>query len=218
MKINRKLFIGSVICFIAFMIFTFLVENVGVMQIGPQSGEVGFATINKSIADNLPYNEMMYDINKGLGYWAILTVAIFVLFSIMQLFIRKGFLKIDKDLFILCGMYIGVFLSYIIFDKVIINYGPIILKVEPEASYPASNIMMSVAFMLAAIQQFSMRLKKESTRKKVIVICGLVMIGIIVTCILSGVYWMTDIIGALLLSAAWFLLYFGAIKTIYPNK
>ena len=218
MKENKKLFIGSACCFVLFIIFTLLVKNVGVMPVGPQNSEVGFASINKAVSDSLPYNDFMYNLSEVLGYIAILSVAFFGLFGIMQLFIKKGFSKVDKDLYILCGLYAGVLACYILFEKIIINYRPVILEGELEASYPSSHTMMSVAFMLAAIQQFSMRLKKESTRRIVIISCAALGIGVILTRLLSGVHWLTDIIGAVILSTAWFLLYFGMIKTIYPNK
>ena len=218
MNSNKKMFIGSAVCFAIFVLFTILVKNVDVMPVGPQFSAVGFASLNKAVADSLPYNEFMYDVSEVLGYLAILTVGIFGLFGIMQLFIKKGFKNVDKDLYILCGLYVCVLASYVIFEKVIINYRPVMIEGELEASYPSSHTMMSVTFMLAAIQQFSMRLKKANTRRLIIAACGVIGIGIIVTRFLSGVHWVTDIIGAVLLSVAWFLMYFGAIRTIYPQK
>ena len=218
MNSNKKMFIGSAVCFLLFVLFTILVKNVNVMPVGPQFSSVGFASINKAVAESLPYNEFMYDVSEVLGYLAILTVGIFGLFGIMQLFIKKGFKNVDKDLYILCGLYVCVLVSYVIFEKIVINYRPVIIEGELEASYPSSHTMMSVTFMLAAIQQFSMRLKKANTRRLVIAACSIIGIGIIVTRFLSGVHWVTDIIGAILLSIAWFLMYFGAIRTIYPKK
>lgn len=218
MNSNKKMFIGSAVCFAIFVLFTILVKNVDVMPVGPQFSAVGFASLNKAVADSLPYNEFMYDVSEVLGYLAILTVGIFGLFGIMQLFIKKGFKNVDKDLYILCGLYVCVLASYVIFEKVIINYRPVMIEGELEASYPSSHTMMSVTFMLAAIQQFSMRLKKANTRRLIIAACAVIGIGIIVTRFLSGVHWVTDIIGAVLLSIAWFLMYFGAIRTIYPQK
>ena len=218
MNSNKKMFIGSAVFFAMFVLFTILVKYVNVMPVGPQNSEVGFASLNKAIADSLPYNEFMYDVSEVLGYLAILTVGIFGLFGIMQLFIKKGFKNVDKDLYILCGLYVCVLSSYVLFEKIVINFRPVIIEGELEASYPSSHTMMSVTFMLAAIQQFSMRLKKANTRRLIIAACAVISIGIIITRFLSGVHWVTDIIGAILLSVAWFLMYFGAIRTIYPKK
>ena len=195
-----------------------MVKYIGVAPVGPENSKVGFATLNKAISDNLPYNDLMYNLSEVLGYVAILTVGIFGLFGIMQLFIKKGFTKVDKDLYILCGLYACALLTYIVFEKVIINYRPVILEGELEASYPSSHTMLAVTFMMAAIQQFSMRLKKEKSRQMVLIACALVGIGVIITRIISGVHWITDIIGSILVSLAWFMLYLGMIATIYPDK
>ena len=107
---------------------------------------------------------------------------------------QKGFKNVDKDLYILCGLYVCVLASYVLFEKIVINFRPVIIEGELEASYPSSHTMMSVTFMLAAIQQFSMRLKKANTRRLIIAACAVIGIGIIITRFLSGVHWVTDII------------------------
>ena len=195
-----------------------MVRNIDVAAVGPQESEVGFATLNKAVSDNLPYNDLMYNLSEILGYVAILTVGIFGLFGIMQLFIKKGFGKVDKDLYVLCGLYACALATYIVFEKMIINYRPVMLEGELEASYPSSHTMLAVTFMLAAIQQFSMRLKPEKTRMIVMAACALVGVGVIVTRIISGVHWITDIFGSVFISLAWFMLYLGVINTIYPDK
>lgn len=218
MKENKKYFITAGVMFVLFIIFTILVSLVDVQAIGPQNSEVGFATINGKIASSIQYNESIYKLSEVLGYFAILTVGIFGLFGVMQLFIKKGFTKVDKDLYILAAMYAGVLVCYVIFEKVIINYRPVILEEGLEASYPSSHTMMSVAFMLAAIQQFSMRLKDSIVKKIILVACFVIGAAIIVTRFLAGVHWLTDIIGGVLLASAWFMLYYSIIRTIYKDK
>jgi len=219
MKETKNYFLISGILFIAFIIFTVMVSFVDVQAIGPQNSEVGLASINKPVADGLAYNKAMYDISEVLGYFAIFTVGIFGLFGAMQLFIKKGFSKVDKDLYALAGMYACVLASYVLFEKLVINFRPVILEEGLEASYPSSHTMMSVAFMLAAMQQFSMRLKKNAMARVIIpIFCGIIGVGIIVTRLLSGVHWFTDIIGGVLLASAWFMLYYAIIRTIYKDK
>ena len=218
MKDNKKYYISAGVLLVVFVIFTLLVKIVDVQAIGPEGSEVGFASINQAISAGLPYNEIMYKISEVLGYLAILTVGIFGLFGVMQLFIKKGFANVDKDLYILAGLYVCVLASYVVFEKIIINYRPVILEEGLEASYPSSHTMMSVAFMLAAIQQFGMRLKKTKVKNIVLAICTLIGIGIIITRLLSGVHWITDIVGGVLLASAWFMLYYSIIRTIYKEK
>ncbi len=218
MKENKKYFITAGVMFVLFIIFTILVSLVDVQAIGPQNSEVGFATINGKVANSLQYNESMYKVSEILGYLAIVTVGIFGLFGVMQLFIKKGFTKVDKDLYILAGMYAGVLASYVLFEKLIINYRPVVLEEGLETSYPSSHTMMSVAFMLAAIQQFSMRLKDTIVKKIIIIACYAIGAGIIITRLLSGVHWLTDIVGAVLLALMWFFIYWAIVRTIHKDK
>ncbi|MCR5798505.1 MAG: phosphatase PAP2 family protein [Lachnospiraceae bacterium] len=215
---TKKYFIISAILFVAFIIMTYLAATYDVQAIGPQGSKVGFAAINGPIAQKLPYNDLAYTLSEVLGYLAISTVCIFGLFGVMQLFIRKGFKKVDKDLYALLGLYVLVLIIYIIFEKLIINYRPVILEEGLEASYPSSHTMLSVAFVSAAFQQFSVRLKKRSTRNTVLVLCAIDGVAMVICRILAGVHWFTDIIAGVLVAAACFMLYLGVFKTIHNGN
>lgn len=220
MKENKKYYIISGVLFIIFAIFTVLVKSVDVQIFERTNSEIGFASINIPFANSLQFNESIYKISEYLGYIAIVTVGYFGLFGVMQLFMKKGFTKVDKDLYALAGLYAALLVCYVVFDKVVINYRPVIIDIEEglEPSYPSSHTMMSVGFMLAAIQQFSMRLKKSTVKTIIIAVCALVGVGIIVTRFLAGVHWLTDIIGAILLASSWFMLYYSVVRTIYKDR
>lgn len=218
MKDNRKYFIISAILFVLFVVFTFLVKTVDVQAVGPQGSEVGFATINKAVSDAIGYNESIYKVSEILGYLAIGTVIIFGLFGVMQLYYKKGFKNVDKDLYALCGLYALCLIVYVVFEKIVINYRPIILEEGLEPSYPSSHTILAVAFISAAIVEFRVRLKAKKTRTIVVSLCVLDGIGVVLTRMLSGVHWLTDILGSLLISGACFVLFLGAFKEILANK
>lgn len=218
MKENKKFIIISAILFVVFAVFTYLVKTVDVQAIGPQNSEVGFAKLNGAVANAIGYNDFFYSLSEVLGYLAIGTVLIFGLFGVMQLFIRKGIGKVDKDLFVLLGLYVLCLLIYVVFEKVIINYRPVILEEGLEASYPSSHTMLAVAFISAAISQFGARFKNEKTKKTVLALCILDGIGVVVCRILAGVHWLTDIIGAIFIALACFFLYFAIFKTVIDKK
>lgn len=205
MKKEKNYVLMAVALFVIFVIFTILVKVINVQAIGPEGTSVGFASLNKLFIDAIGYNDFMYTISTVLGYLAILTVPFFGLFGLMQLKMKGGFKNVDKDLYVLAGFYVVVLASYVFFEKVIINYRPIILDEGLEASYPSSHTMMAVSFMLAAAHQFSVRLKKNN--KAFVIACVVIMIGIIVGRLFSGVHWLTDIIGAVILALAWFYAY-----------
>ena len=218
MSKSKKCFITSGILFIAFIVFTYAVTVCDVQPIGPQNSKVGLATINKAVADALQYNDLCYKLSEVMGYIAISTVIIFGLFGLMQLFIKKGFKNVDKDLYALLGLYVVVLGIYVLFENVIINYRPIIIEGELEASYPSSHTMLSIAFLSAAILQFSARLKKKSTRLIVISICAIDGIGMILCRILAGVHWISDILAGVIIALACFMLYMGIFINITEKK
>lgn len=215
---KRKYFLISAMLFAAFVIFTVLVKTVDVKPIGPENSEVGFATINGAVANVLGYNDFFYNLSEVLGYLAIGTMLFFGLFGVMQLFIKKGISKVDKDLFVLLGLYVLCLAIYLVFEKVVINYRPVILDEGLEASYPSSHTMLAVAFICAAISQFSARLKNPGTRKIVLIACAVDGIGVIICRVLAGVHWITDIIGAILIAGACFFLYYGIFKIVLEKK
>lgn len=218
MRENKKYFIISALLFIAFIVFTVLVKTVDVAAVGPQGSEVGFSTINKAVSDAIGYNESIYKISEILGYLAIATVLIFGLFGVMQLYYKKGFKNVDKDLYALAGLYALCLVVYAIFEKVVINYRPVILEEGLEASYPSSHTILAVAFISAAIAEFSVRLKAKKAKIIVVTICALDGVGVILTRFLSGVHWLTDIIGSLLISGACFVLFLGVFKIVIEKK
>lgn len=218
MEKSKKYYFISVISFIVFIVFTLLVKYVDVQAIGPQGSSVGFATLNGAVAAKLPYNDLMYSISEVLGYLGMSTCLIFGLFGVMQLVIKKGIKKIDKDIIALGVFYVAVLCTYVIFEKVVINYRPIILEQELEASYPSSHTMLAVSFLVVAIRQFSARLKTSKTRMIVLICCVADMLGIIVCRLSSGVHWLTDILGAIFIALAWAMLYCGVFETIMDKK
>ena len=153
----------------------------------------------------------------GVGLWGIddgLAIVIFGLFGLMQLYYKKGFKNVDKDLYALCGLYVLCLVIYAVFEKVIINYRPVILEEGLEASYPSSHTILAVAFISAAVVEFNARLKAKRVRTVVVSLCILVGIGVVVTRFLSGVHWLTDIVGSILISSACFVLFWGVFNIL----
>ena len=119
---------------------------------------------------------------------------------------------------ILLGIALCIATCIVGFEKVVINYRPVILDEGLEASYPSSHTMLAVAFICAAISQFSARLKNPGTRKIVLIACAVDGIGVIICRVLAGVHWITDIIGAILIAGACFFLYYGIFKIVLEKK
>ena len=136
MSKKKNLIICVILALIAF-IYTLLVKYVDVQAIGPNGSSVGFAGINKAISGLLGTHMSLYKLTEYLGYLALLFAFNYALIGILQLFKRKSLLKIDKEIIILGVFYIIVIGLYVFFEKVIINYRPVLIDgvLEPAHEY-----------------------------------------------------------------------------------
>lgn len=105
------------------------------------------------------------------------------------------------------GFYIIVILIYIFFEFVVVNYRPIILYKNPEASYPSSHTMIVICITLTAIRNFNYYFKRYAKNYKPLLIIfnglsALIAVVTVVGRLVSGVHWFTDIVGGLILSFA----------------
>ncbi len=74
-------------------------------------------------------------------------------------------------------------------------------------AYPSSTTMLVLCVMLPAILQFNIRIKNKWLRKTVACLLSTFMIFMVMGRLLSGVHWLTDIIGGVLVSAGLVTMY-----------
>jgi undecaprenyl-diphosphatase len=203
---KKKLIIIGTLLLLMSLVFTFLIAKVDLRVIKPEIPAVGFSTINSKLT--FDYNETIYKISEYLGYVALLIPVCYALYGFTQLVKGKSFKKVDKELYVLAGFYAIVLALYIIFDKLAINYRPVILDEGLEASFPSSHTLMSLCFTISAIIVNKTLFKdKFKVLNVLLIILG---IAIVLTRYISGVHWFTDIVGSILISST-LLTYFKAI-------
>lgn len=215
-RTNITLYLG-VILLILSILFTFAVTIIDVRAIGPNGTSVGFAGINGAIAEKIGYNHILYKLTQLLGYLAIVIFAFFAICGFVQLLKRKSLFKVDRSILVMGYMFLLLFLLYILFDKVAINYRPLLLPGETvlEASYPSSHTMLAVCVFGAALIDLKQRL---GTAKAYNIIKWMMVVLIVVTVLgrlFSGAHWFTDIIGGLLISGT--LISFYAAFSMGPH-
>ena len=153
MKIRKKYrkFADAVILLAAALLFTLLVKVVDVQPIGPQETSVGFAKVNKAFADLIGTNMLLYKLTQLLGYAALAVVAFFGFGGMMQLVKRKSLLKVDRELLGAGVLYAVVLALYVAFEKLIVNYRPVIMPDEtvPEASFRHRTLCLHALFSAA---------------------------------------------------------------------
>lgn len=214
MKKSKSLII-SIGLFIIFVIFTILLKIVDVKGIGPNDSKVGFAFLNGHFQMLIGYNRALYKITEVLGIASLLIVLIYGLIGLIELVKTKSFKTVDKNLYKLLAFYIIVLIFYVFFEKVIINYRPVLLITNNyllEPSYPSSHTILSLCVCGSAIIVNKNLCKKYNFLKIVSIISLVLMFLIPIGRLFSGVHWLTDIIGGVLLSSSLLAGFYYAIK------
>lgn len=202
----------------AFAMWTVLIQVVDVCPIGPYGTEVGFASFNGWFHQLTGVHMALYTITDWLGLVPVVISMVFGGLGLLQLVKRKSFLEVDRDIIFLGIYYIVVILGYLIFEMIPINYRPILIEGRLEASYPSSTTLLVLSIMptltLQAKQRSKNRLFKKIIRIFAIFFSAFMVLGRLI----SGVHWVTDIVGAALLSAGLFLLYKASVSLHHRSK
>lgn len=198
-----KLWLFPAALWAVFGLFTLLLTCVDVHPIGPQGAAVGFATVNGWAFQLLGVHLLWYHITDWLGVAAIAIAFAFAVTGLCQLITRRSLRKVDRHILVLGGFYLLVIGCYLFFEKVVINCRPILMDGNLEASYPSSHTMIVVSIMATAAMAFRALCPQNKGWRLAVGIFAAVVIAVTVTGrLISGVHWLTDIVGGLMLSAA----------------
>lgn len=186
------------------VILVILIKTVDVAPIGPNGTSIGLSHLNQAIHDAIGINQGIYTITEIGGILAIGVVAVFAIMGLVQWIQRKKLMKVDRELLVLGGLYVILGFLYVFFNKVAINYRPVIMpgEVLPESSFPSSHSMLGCTVMGSAYLLVDRYVKNQTAVKVLHVLCIINMIVIVGGRFLSGVHWFTDILGGILISIA----------------
>ena len=221
---KRKIYLTATIAlFGLFFLFTALVMTVDVQPIGPNGSTVGLASINGAFRDALgtteSYNELWYNISELAGLIPLATAGCFAIFGLCQAIKRKSLFKVDSHLFVLAGFYAVLLLAYVGFEIIEINFRPVLIEGELEASYPSSHTMLSIGIMTTAIFELHELIKNKKALLIIFdVACIAVALTVLLGRLLSGVHWLTDIIAGILIVSALICLYRYGVILIQNKK
>lgn len=216
-KINKKIFIG--VGFLAsFVIWTLLIKFVDVRAIGPNGSSVGFAALNGFFHSLTGANMTLYTITDWLGLVPIGVAFAFAVFGLVQWIKRKSFIKVDRDILVLGAFYIAVMSVYALFEFVVVNYRPVLIYGYLEASYPSSTTMLVACVMPATIMQLVARIKNKTLRYIAATVISAFIAFMVIGRLVSGVHWITDIIGGALVSVGLVILYDAFSGLSYREK
>ena len=213
-KKNKKRLVLGVSLVVAFVLWTILVCFVDVRAIGPEGSSVGFAALNGFVHELTGVNWLLYTVTDWLGIVPIAVALVFAILGLVQLIKRKILWKVDHSILALGVFYVAVMAAYVFFEIVVINYRPTLIDGYLEASYPSSTTMLVMCVMPTAAMQLNARIKNTVLRRFAVIAIVVFTAFMVIGRLLSGVHWITDIIGGALLSAGLVTMYdvFGKCK------
>jgi undecaprenyl-diphosphatase len=88
-----------------------------------------------------------------------------------------------------------------------INYRPILINGNLEASYPSSTTLLVLSVMPTLKYQSDRRIANPMTRKSIALFVFAFSLFMVTGRLISGVHWATDIAGSVFLSSGLFMIY-----------
>ena len=213
MNKKKRNFVISTILIILAVVFTILVKVVDVKYVGVNETSIGFATLNQFVFKITGVNMIWYHITDWLGIIPIFMAMVYSLIGLIQLIKRKSLFKVDKEIIILGLFYLILISLYVLFEKVIINYRPILMNGFLEASYPSSHTLMTICLCGSSII-INKKLFKNKIANIINVLSLIIIIITVIGRLISGVHWFTDIIGGILISVALIMNLYAVIDVI----
>ena len=191
----------------AFLIWTAAVCLIDVQPIGPQGSSVGFATVNYSFHNLTGVHLSLYTITDWLSLIPLGFAAGFACMGLAQWIYRKHLLKVDRSILILGGFYLIVMAAYLFFETFAVNYRPVLINGFLEASYPSSTTLLVLCIMPTTMLQFHTRIRNKRFKRCVMLGMAAYTAFMVIGRLFSGVHWLTDIIGSVLLSTGLVMTY-----------
>ena len=199
----------------AFALWTIAIGQIDVQPIGPRGSVVGFAILNGFVHNLTGVHMTLYTITDWLGLVPVAFGFGFAVLGLVQWIRRKSILKVDGSILILGVFYIVTLAAYLFFESYVINYRPVLIEGYLEASYPSSTTLLVLCVMPTAMMQLRQRIQQPILRRCVSVAITAFIAFMVIGRLISGVHWLTDIIGGILLSAGFVMIYDSLIGGKY---
>lgn len=212
MKRNgKKLFYTGITLIGLFALWTLLIQTVDVQSAGPAASKIGFAKLNIRFHQRTGVHMGLYTLTDWLGLVPVAVCAGFALVGLGQWIRRKRLRNVDLDILLLGIYYLTVIACYLFFEAVPINFRPVLIEGRLETSYPSSTTLLVCCIMPTLTFQVNRRSNRTGITALTAVAANLFSLFTVIGRLLSGVHWLTDIIGSVLLSGGLFCLYRAAV-------
>lgn len=206
MKTRSKQLWASVTLLAGFGLWTVLLRWVDVRPIGPMGSRVGFATLNGLFHRFTGVHMTLYTVTDWLGLIPIGIALGFALLGLCQWIRRRRLMAVDRDIRLLGIFYLSVMAVFLLFEVAVVNYRPVLIEGVLEASYPSSTTLLVTCIMPTAMTRLRRRIRTPARRGWILWGMAIFTLLTVAGRLLSGVHWLTDIIGGGLVSGGLVLL------------
>lgn len=196
---------------VAFAIWTELIQQIDVQPVGQNGTNIGFASLNCWFHQLTGVHMGIYTVTDWMGLVPIFICMLFGGIGFVQLIKRRNLFRVDLDIIILGMYYALVILGYMIFEMIPINYRPILIEGIMEASYPSSTTLLVLSVMPTLSFQVNRRMKNRMMKNAINAFSLLFSLFMVIGRTISGVHWLTDIIGSIILSTGLYLIYESSV-------
>ncbi len=229
MSKNLKKSLIIFVCLIIInLLFLFLVKYVNVGKTGLEDQTVGLSAVNIKLRD-------LIGVSKFFNMFSTVIMIIAIIIALAELGLGLYFLiktksidEIPTPIYSLIPTFILTGFVYVFFNWFfVINTRPIYTTGNSSSSYPSTHTLLTLVFLFTAVNVINFifsYFKKLNDKKKARYICygilGLLSLLIIITRLLSGQHWFTDIIGGVLMAGLLYQFYqiFNLLLREYRQK
>ena len=204
---RRKELLAGIVLLAAFVLWTVLIRHIDVQNAGPNGTAIGFAALNVWFHRLTGVHMSLYTITDWLGFVPIIICVCFVVLGLAQLVKRRSLLKVDSDILLLGAYYVVVIACYLLFEMVPVNYRPILIDGNLEASYPSSTTLLVLSVLPTLKYQADRRIANPVTRNAISIFVIAFSAFMVIGRLIAGVHWITDIIGSVFFSSGLFMIY-----------
>ena len=179
--------------------------------------EIGFSNLNIAVHRLLQTSETLDLISDITMIFSALLLGGFVFMGTYQIISGKGIKAVDKEILISGAVFVLTALTYLIFEKVVINFRPVLEDGFLEASYPSTHVLLSTVINILAIDYIVNKIKNRKIMLPVVIFVVVITVVGFGARVLSGMHWATDIVGALLFAGALIMIYY-TLKGIFVKE
>ena len=204
---SKRGLIACLIVFVLFVGFTVVLKTVDVQPVGPLDSSVGLASLNQFMLARASGSDLFRLVTDIAACVSIAIVLALAVYGIVQWIRRKDVRKVDPDLIAAGIVFFLTALSYLIFEIVVINFRPVLDNGKLAASYPSSHVLLVLTVTLVTATILENRIRNKVLKALLPFLLDAIAVATVLLREQSGIHWFTDILGGMLLSGTFVLLF-----------